>query len=159
MQLGLLMEAIEAQRTTVATALERLHEHTQGLDAIVREEIRATLIEEWRGLAEDSRRAADALRNLKRAASLRLAAWSVALMALATAIPLGFTWWMLPTRAELEGLRGARDELSRNIAHLSAQGGELQLRRCGSAQRLCVRIDRSAPTYGEGADFFVVKGY
>ena len=158
-QLGLLAEAIEAQRTTVATALERLQEHTRGLDTIVREEIRATLIEEWRGLAEDSSRAADALRNLKRAASLRFAAWTVALMTLAVAIPLGLTWWMVPTRTELEGLRRVRDELSANVAQLSAQGGGLQLRRCGAAQRLCVRVDRSAPSYGEGADYLVVKGY
>jgi hypothetical protein len=35
----------------------------------------------------------------------------------------------------------------------------MELRRCGDAQRLCVRVDRSAPAYGAGADFFIVKGY
>ena len=46
MKLGLLMEAAQAQQGLAAQALERLREHTAGLDAVVREEIRATLIEE-----------------------------------------------------------------------------------------------------------------
>jgi len=35
----------------------------------------------------------------------------------------------------------------------------VQLRHCGAARRLCVRVDRGAPLYGEAADFLVVKGY
>ena len=60
LKLGLLMEAAQSQQTLAATTLERLREHTAGLDAIVREEIRATLLEEMRALYEDSRRAAEA---------------------------------------------------------------------------------------------------
>jgi len=41
MKLGLLMEAAQAQQALAAAVLQQLREHTGGLDAIVREEIRA----------------------------------------------------------------------------------------------------------------------
>ena len=66
---------------------------------------------------------------------------------------------MLPSRAEIEGLRAARTELSASLARLAQQGGRMQLRRCGAAARLCVRIDRGAPLYGESADYAIVRGY
>jgi len=72
LKLGLLMEAAQAQQTLAATALDRLREHTAGLDRVVREEIRATLLEEMQALDEESRRAAEALRRLQRTANLRL---------------------------------------------------------------------------------------
>ena len=159
MKLGLLMEAAEAQQALAAAALERLREHTGGLDAIVREEIRTTLIEELTALGDDSRRAAQTLRGLNHVASLRVAVWSVGVTALSAAIPFGVAWWTLPSRADVTAMRTTRDELTTNIARLSQQGGRVELRRCGAARRLCVRVDRGAPMYGEAADYLVVKGY
>ena len=159
MRLGLLMEAAQAQQTLAAETLDRLREHTAGLDAIVRQEIRATFIDETREFGEECRGAAAALRRLQRGTNLRLLAWGVALLASGVMIPLGIAWCMLPTRAEITALAAKRDELTDNIARLARQGGDLQLRHCGTAQRLCVRIDRTAPTYGENADFLVVKGH
>ena len=159
LKLGLLMEAAEAQQALAATALERLREHTGGLDAIVREEIRSTLIEELGALGEDSRRAAQCLRALRQAASLHLGAWSVAVTALSAAIPFGAAWWLLPSRAEIASLRATREELTANIARLTREGGQVELRQCGAARRLCVRVDRGAPPYGEASDYRVVKGY
>ena len=159
MKLGLLMEAAEAQQALAATALERLREHTNGLDAIVREEIRSTLTEELSALGEDSRRAAQSLHALKQAASLRLAAWSVGVTALSAAIPFGAAWWLMPSRAEIAALRATRDELTANIARLSQQGGRVELRNCGAARRLCVHVERGAPPYGDASDYRVVKGY
>jgi len=158
-KVGLLMEAAQAQQTLAATALDRLREHTAGLDAVVREEIRATILEEMQSLGEDSRRAAEALRSLRRAASLRVAVWSVAMAALSAAAPCAMAWWILPTRGDVAALGAERERLTANIARLSQQGGRLELRRCGAAQRLCVRVDRSAPFYGDAADFLVVRGY
>jgi hypothetical protein len=74
LRLGLLAEAVQGQQTLAGTALERLREHTAGLDAIVREEIRHTLVEELRSLGDDSRRAGAALRRLQRAAGVRVLA-------------------------------------------------------------------------------------
>jgi len=159
MKLGLLMEAAQAQQTLAANALDRLHDHTAGLDAIVREEIRATLLEEMQSLADDSRRAAEALRGLTRMANLRLLTSSVALLALSALVPCAIAWWWLPSRAEVAALDSRRERLTAGIAQLAQQGGRVELRRCGPTQRLCVRIDRSAPAYGDAADFRVIKGY
>src|SRR5262249_22465468 len=87
LKLGLLMEAAQAQQTLAATTLDRLREHAAGLDAIVREEIRATLLEETQSLCEESRRAAQALRNLQRTANLRVIAWGAAVLSLASLLP------------------------------------------------------------------------
>jgi hypothetical protein len=159
LKLGLLMEAAQSQQALAAATLERLREHTSGLDAIVREEIRATLLEEMRALGEDSRRAAEALRKLQRTANLRLIAWSAAVLTVISLVPCALAWWLLPTRAELQALGTRRDELTANIARLARQGGNVELRHCGVTQRLCVRVERSAPAYGAAGDFLVVKGY
>jgi hypothetical protein len=159
LKIGLFMEAAQAQQTLATTMLERLREHTAGIDAIVREVIRATLLEEIRALGEDSHRAADALRRLERTANVRLVAWGAAVLSLSALFPFGLAWWLTPTRADVEALIARRDELAIRIADLSRQGGNLELRRCGPKQRLCVRIDRGAPAYGASGDFLVVKGY
>jgi hypothetical protein len=158
-KLGLLLETAEAQQRLAATHLEQLREHTRGLDAIVREEIRSTLIEELQGLADYTGRAGESLRSLERVVNLKLAACSAAVTAVCAATPLALAWWTLPSRADVAALRAAHDELTANIARLAQHGGRVQLRRCGTSQRLCVRVDRTAPQYGEGADYLVVKGY
>jgi hypothetical protein len=159
MKLGLLMEAAQSQQALATTALNHLREHTGALDGVVREQIRHTVVEELQEVADDSRRAAHSLRALQRVASLRIAIWSLGIATLATGIPLGLAWWLLPTRADVAALRAARDQLNANIELLSARGGRAALRRCGSAQRLCVRVDRSAPAYGDAGDYFVIRGY
>jgi len=159
MKLGLLMEAAQAQQTLAADALERLREHTTGLDGIVRQEIRTTLIDETRELGEECRQATEALRRLQRIASFRFTVWGGAIVIVGIMIPLGIAWCMFPTRTEVAALALRRDELTTNITRLTRQGGDMQLRSCGTEHRLCVRIDRSAPAYGEGADFLVVKGH
>jgi hypothetical protein len=159
MRLGLLMEAAQAQQTLATTALDRLREHTAGLDAVVREEIRSTFLEEMRALDEESRRASEALRSLQRSANMRFVLWGVAIVASTALVPLGLAWSMLPSRAEIETLSKRRDELVASIERLMRQGGAVELRHCGKTLRLCVRVDRSAPPYGAGGDYFVVKGY
>ena len=158
LKLGLLIEAAQAQQTLAAATLDRLREHTAGLDGVVREEIRSTLLEEMRALAEDSHGAAEALRRLQRSAKLRLASWAAGVLSLVSLLPFALFWWLLPTRDEIQTLTARRDELSANIARLSRQGAGVELRRCGVRQRLCVRVDRSAPAYGPAGDFLIVKG-
>jgi hypothetical protein len=77
---------------------------------------------------------------------------------ISVAIALFIAWWVLPTRAEIARLRTERDELVSNIAALNQRGARVDLRRCG-AGRVCVRVDLSAPRYGESSDYMVVKGY
>jgi len=158
LKLGLLMEAAQAQQALAATTFDRLREHTAGLDAIVREEIRTTLLEEMRALADESCRAAEALRRLQRSANLRLVLWSAAVLTLVSLVPCAIAWWLLPTRADIQALGAKRDELTASIARLARQGGSLELRHCGTTQRLCVRVERGAPAYGAAGDFMIVKG-
>ena len=155
----LLLQAAEAQQALAAGALERLRDYPAVLDATVREEIRVTLIEELRALGEDARRASAALRALARAANLRLLAFSTLSAALAAAVPLGLACWLLPTPAEVNSLRAARDTLRGEMAGLEKQGARMELSHCGSTQRLCVRVDRRAGAYGAAGDFLVIKGY
>jgi hypothetical protein len=158
MQAGLLMEAAHAQQSLVQELLQKLEARTRGLDEVVREEIRRTLVDELALLGEDTRAAAEALRGLRRAASWRVLLAGLGVSLLAWAAPLVALSWLVPSRAEIERLRGEREQLRAGIAQLAAQGGRVDLKRCGAA-RFCVRVDRAAPVYGESADYFVVKGY
>lgn len=60
---------------------------------------------------------------------------------------------------ELDRLRVKRDRLLIDVQKLEQQGGRAELRQCGDTARLCVRIDKSSPAYGEKGDFMVMKGY
>jgi len=159
MKLGLLMEAAHAQQALAASALESLKTHASDLDEIVREEIRHTLVEELQLLGDESKRTAEALRRLARSANTRVVLWSVGLTLLCAALPMCGEWWLLPSQGELAVLRSKRDDLAGSVARLEQRGGRIDLRRCGGTDRLCVRVDRKAPAYGEAADYFVVKGY
>ena len=159
LKLGLLMEAAHAQQTVAESALQSLKLHVEGLDEIVRDEIRRTLVEEIQVLGSESRRAADALRRLGHSANARVAGWTLGLTLVCSAVPLVAQWWFLPSQRELAELRARRDELTSNIARLEKSGGRIDLRRCGGTDRLCVRVDRTAPVYGESGDYWVVKGY
>jgi hypothetical protein len=159
MKFGLLLESAHAQQALAETVLERLKAHVSGLEGIAREEIRSTLIEELRALGEDSQRAAETLRRLRHAANLRVALWTLGMALLSCAVPLGAAWWVLPSRGDIAALSAKRDALERVVGSLTQQGGAAQLNRCGTARRLCVRVDRSAGVFGEAGDFLVVKGY
>jgi hypothetical protein len=156
---GLLMESAQAHQKLAETHLEKLRAHTQDLDGVVRDEIRRTLVEELRMLTTESRRATEVLRNMKRASASRGAIWSIATAILCTAIPIAVMRLVVPSEAEIAALRARRDQLAASVASLEQHGGRIELKHCGEAARLCVRVDRKAPTYGEKADFYVVAGY
>ncbi len=157
MKLGLLMEAAHAQQTLAEAALEKLSAHLRELDTVVRDEIRHTLVEELQIVVNESRRAAEALRGLGRAANLRVALWTLGMTLLCSGIPICVEWWFLPSQSELAALRVKRDQLASNVARLEQRGARIDLRRCGAGDQLCVRIDRKAPAYGEAGDYRVVK--
>lgn len=159
LNLGLLMEAAHAQQTLAESVLEKLKNYMEGLDDIVRDEIRRTLVDEIQVLGNESRCAAEALRRLGRAANARVAGWTVGLTLVCSVIPLLAQWWLIPSQSELAGLRARKDELTASIARIEEGGGRIDLRHCGGTERLCVRVDRNAPVYGQSGDYFVVKGY
>jgi hypothetical protein len=159
MKFGLLMESAQAHQKMAETHLEKLRAHTQDLDGVVRDEIRRTLIEELAELAAESRRTAQALSAMKRAAHFRVLLWSLAAVLTSTAIPSAMAYWLLPSTSEINALKARRDDLAAGIQRLEERGGRIDWRHCGPQARLCVRIDRSAQAYGDKADYFIVKGY
>jgi hypothetical protein len=158
LKVGLLMESAQAHQKLAEGQLERLRAHTQDLDGIVRDEIRRTLVEEMQLLAAEAARAAQVLEKI-RSSGARTAASSLLVAALCTLVPIGIARWALPSSADIGDLRARRDELSANLNKLERQGARVEWRRCGEASRLCVRVDRKAPAYGDKGDFLVVAGY
>jgi hypothetical protein len=158
LRIGLLMESVQSQQKLAESQLQSLAAHTQGLDAVVRDEIRRTLIEELQAVTAQSRRAAAAFGRAQRAHGMRAALWSLGIAALCTAVPGALSWWALPAPAEIAALKAQRTQLAGEIDRLRQAGGRIDLRRCGAA-RLCVRIDREAPAFGAAGDYRVVAGY
>jgi hypothetical protein len=159
MKFGLLMESAQAHQKLAETQLEKLRAHTQDLDGVVRDEIRRTLIEELQMLTTETGRATRALQRVRRGATLRGALLSLVIASVCSLVPIGIARWALPSAAELSALRARRDELSLSVARLEQQGGRIDWRHCGDARRLCIRVDRRAPAYGEKADYYVIEGY
>jgi hypothetical protein len=133
------------------------HALARDLDLIIRQEIRSALTEEFQALGGASARAAQALEGVRRAASVRVALWAVVVVCACSAIPLTIAWTVLPSYGELARMRAQHDRLEASIAVLEQRGANIDLRRCGPASRLCVRVERT-PAYGAESDYLVVKG-
>lgn len=159
MKLGLLLETAQSHQEIADDTLKRLQAHTQGLDEVVRDEVRRVLVNELSEVVEQSTKASQALRTLERTAQLR-AVWVSAIL---TALPGGIgaltVWWWLPTPNQILALRSEQQQLSATIARLTQNGARIDLRHCGDAARLCVRVDRHAPSFGVQSDYFIVQGY
>lgn len=159
MKFGLLMESAQAHQKLAESHLERLLAHTRDLDGVVRDEIRRTLIEELQMLWAESKRTTEALQRIRRSAAVRAGLWSILTAILCTGIPVAVMRRAMPSGSEITAMRARRDELAASIAVLEGRGGRIEWRRCGETARLCVRVDRKAPAYGEKADYVVVAGY
>lgn len=159
MKFGLLMESAQTHQRLAEAHLEKLRAHTQELDGVVREEIRHTLVEELQALTSETQQAAEALRRMGRSAGLRSLAWTLTVALLCSSVPALIVHGFLPSARELGRLRAQRDALATNIARLEREGGHARWRRCGEDERLCVRVDREAPVYGEHRDYYVLQGY
>ena len=158
MRLGLLMESAQAHQKLAELHLEKLRAHTEDLDGVVRDEIRRTLVAELQGLTGEVDRAARMLQGMKRALQIRSLAWNVVMVTCCAAVPGAIARWGLPSADEVAALRAQRAQLQQDVARLVQRGGRVEWRDCGDAKRLCVRVDRDAPVFGEKADFYVVKG-
>ena len=159
MKFGLLMESAQAHQKLAEAHLEKLRAHTQDLDGVVRDEIRRTLVDELQSVTAEIERAARALRAMKHAANMRGLAWNIGIALICAVIPAAIAHYVLPTPADINALRSQRDALAQNVASLEQRGGKVDWKSCGDPARLCVRIDRKAPVYGEKADYYVAKGY
>ena len=157
-KLGLLMETAQTHQKLAEAAIEKLSEHTQSLEAVARDQIQRALVDALKTVHAEAQRAVEALQKIKRAANARVTLWTLGLTVISVAIALFIAWWVLPTTAEIARLRTERDELSSNLVVLNQRGARADLRRCGT-RHVCVRVDLSAPRYGESSDYMVIKGY
>ena len=158
MKLGLLMETAQSHQKLAEAAIGKLNEHTQGLEAVVRDQVRQVLVEELTAVRAETQGAIRSLQALRRAANVRTTLWTLGVGAIAVTNALLVAWWFLPKPAEIAALRAEREELASNIATLDRYGARADLRRCGTG-RVCVRVDLRAPRYGEHADYLVIRGY
>jgi hypothetical protein len=159
MKLGLLLETAQSHQDLADDSLKRLQAHTQGLDAVVRDEIRRAVIAELADLVEHCNGAAQGLKALGRAVQLRTVWCSAVLCAVPAVLVSVLVWWWLPRPERIAALRAQQQQLSDNLAQLSRSGGRIELRNCGTPARLCVKVDRRAPAFGPQADYLVVQGY
>jgi hypothetical protein len=159
MKLGLLLEAAQANQKLAESSLRKLKAAAQELAEVVRAEVHRVLGDELQALADDSKRATDALHGVRRVANIRVGLWSIGLTTLCSVIPLGLACWIVPSPTQMRALRVKHDELAAEVAALERSGGRIDLRRCGAGARLCVRVDRTAPAYGEQSDYLIVRGY
>jgi len=159
MKLGLLMETAQAHQTLAEDQLRQLQACTRDLDKVVCDQIRQTLAAELRGVSEAARGAIQSLRGVQHAAHLRAALWSLGSACVSGVLGVALVAQLLPSQTQIDTLRARRDRLAEEISSLEQQGGRIELRRCGAADRLCVRVDRDEPSPGAAADFLVVKGH
>jgi hypothetical protein len=157
-KLGLLMETAQAHQKLAEAVIAELGLQVNGFAALATDQIQTALGEALEPVHMQAQGVVEALQRAKRAANLRSALWTVGITAPAAAIALFVAWCVLPTQAQVNGLRTERDELASNIAALDHRGARADIRRCG-AGRLCVRVDLKAPRYGEGSDYLIIKGY
>jgi len=158
-QLASIIESLREQERASRAAFERLGALAESVDSRIREELRAAFVEEFQALGSAALRAEEALQRVRRVASVRMAAWALGVTIGCAGLSIAVAWVVLPSRAQLAQLRGERDALLAGVEQLEGRGGKIDLRRCGAARRLCVRIERTAPAFGEHADYLIVKGY
>jgi hypothetical protein len=152
-ELGRVLETVHAQQSQIHGMLATLDARSRNLDSTLGEAVQRAFMDAA-GL-----RAAERLSQVHRATGVRFALWSFGVVSACSLVPTILTWMLMPSRAQLTQARQSLDELSAGIARVSREGGRIELRHCGEANRLCARIDRKAPFYGENSDYAVLKGY
>ncbi len=152
-ELGRILETVHSQQAQLHGMLASLESRSRELDTSVGEAVQRALMQPA-GL-----RATEKLAQMHRASTARFARWSFGVVSGCALVPALLSWMLMPSRTQLLQARQTLDQLSAAVAQLSREGGRIELRHCGAANRLCVRIDRKSPFYGESADFMVLKGY
>jgi hypothetical protein len=152
-EIGRILETVHAQQSQIHGMLASLDSRARDLDSTLGEAVQRAFMDAA-GL-----RAAEKLTEVHRATGLHFARWSFAIVSACALVPAALSWLLMPSSTQLIQARRTAEQLSTQVALLSREGGRIDLRHCGETQRLCVRVDRKSPFYGENADYMVVKGY
>ena len=103
-------------------------------------------------------RAAEKLSQVHRATGMRFARWSFGIVSACALVPALLSWMLMPSRAQVLQARQTAGAAVGRRAQLSREGGRIELRHCGAANRLCVRVDRKSPFYGENCRLHGLEG-
>jgi hypothetical protein len=152
-EIGRILETVHAQQSQLHGMLATLNSRARDLDSTVDEAVQRAFMDAA-GL-----RAAEKLTQVHRATGIHFARWSFAIVSACALVPAALSWMLMPSRTQLLQARQTADQLAAQVALLSREGGRIDLRHCGEARRLCVRVDRKTPLYGENADYMILKGY
>ena len=138
-EVGRILETVHAQQSQIHGVLATLDSRARDLDSTLGEAVQRAFMDAA-GL-----RAAEKLSQVHRATGIHFARWSLAIVSVCALVPTGLSWILMPSRAQLLQARQTADQLSAQVALLTREGGRIELRQCGDAGRLCVRVDRKAP--------------
>jgi hypothetical protein len=152
-ELDRILETVHAQQSQLRDLLASLETRSRDLDASLGDAVQRALMQ------PSGLRAAERLAQVQRTSTVRFARWSFGVVSGCALVPAFLSWMLMPSRTQLLQARQSYDRLSAGVAQLAREGGRIELRNCGAASRLCVRIDRKSPFYGESGDFMVLKGY
>ena len=158
LRVGLLLETAQTQQRVGEEVFERLRDHLRALDALVRAEVGRAACESLQALSSEAEQAEAALRRLRQETTVRVLTWSTTAMVLSAAIGLVILHLLLPSSAQVSRLRARRALYASDVRRLRQFGGAVDLRRCGTTGRLCVRVHRDGPRYGRHGDYLLVKG-
>ncbi|MGC1457423.1 MAG: hypothetical protein WA825_04005 [Steroidobacteraceae bacterium] len=151
--LGQVLETVHAQQSKIHGMLATLDARARDLDSTLGEAVQRAFMDAA-GL-----RAAQKLSQVHRAAGIRFARWSFGIVSACALVPAVLSWMLMPSPAQVLQVRQTLEQLSVRVAQLSREGGRMDLKHCGPAKRLCVRVERKSPFYGESADYMIVTGY
>ena len=151
--LSLILATVHAQQSQIHGLLATLDSLSRDFDTTVGEAVQRALSDSA-GIP-----AAERLSQLHRATGVRFARWSFAVVSACAVVPALVSWALMPSRAQVLQARQTLEQLTAGVAQLTRQGGRIELQHCGDANRLCVRVDRKSPFYGEHADYVILKGY
>jgi hypothetical protein len=148
-----MLETVHALHAQLQGTLANLETRSRDQDAAVGEAVQRAFLQPA-GI-----HATEKLVQLHRASAVRFARWSFGVVSGCALVPALLSWMLMPSRSQLLQARHTYDELTAAIAQLSREGGRIEVKHCGAKNRLCVRVDRKSPLYGESGDFMVIEGY
>jgi hypothetical protein len=148
-----ILETVHAQQSEIHGLLATLDNRARSLDSTLGEAVQRAFMDAA-GL-----RAAQKLSQVHRATGVRFARWSIGIVSVCAIVPTILSWMLMPSPGQLLQARQTAAQLSARVAQLAGEGGRMELKHCGAKNRLCVRVDRKSPLYGDGADYMIVLGY
>jgi hypothetical protein len=159
-KIAALFAVFEEINARVDGTVRRLELSLGNLDPVVRQTIRNALMKELAGLSDEAKKTMASLERLRRAADWRQLLVGVGFAALVVVIALCGLWLSTPSSGEMDRLRAERQQLQAAIDLLASRGGRADLKRCGTGdEHLCVRVDLQFGRYGDGRDYYVIRGY